>query len=112
VWMLVMTLGVPLVDQARSYREEKGKLVEALPAGFHCIASLNLGDAQRALLDYFRGIRTIRVDQPAAARCQVLLSQEFSDRNAPSAPPAGWNEFWRGSRPGDKHEVFVLYGRK
>jgi 4-amino-4-deoxy-L-arabinose transferase-like glycosyltransferase len=111
-WMLVMTLGVPLVDQARSYRAVSAKLVESLPRGFVCIASRNLGDAQRALLDYFGGIRTIRTGQPSADRCQALLSQESSDRNAPASPPAGWTEFWRGSRPGDRHEVFVLYSRQ
>jgi 4-amino-4-deoxy-L-arabinose transferase-like glycosyltransferase len=31
VWMLVMTLGVPLVDQARSYRAVSARLVRALP---------------------------------------------------------------------------------
>ena len=38
VWMLVMTLGVPLVDQARSYRAVSTKLVAALPPNFRCIA--------------------------------------------------------------------------
>jgi 4-amino-4-deoxy-L-arabinose transferase-like glycosyltransferase len=38
VWMLVMTLGVPLVDQARSYRVLSARLVDALPPGFQCIA--------------------------------------------------------------------------
>jgi hypothetical protein len=109
VWMLVMTLGVPLVDQARSYRVVSAKLVGALPRDFHCIASKNLGDAQRALLDYFIGLRAIRLESPAAKRCNALLVQAVPDREAP-APP-GWRERWRGSRPGDRHEVFVIYER-
>ena len=110
VWMLVMTLGVPLVDQARSYRAVSAKLVQALPPGFRCVASRNLGDAQRALLDYFVALRTIRMEFPAAERCQVLLVQASLQRS-PELPPPGWREIWRGSRPGDRHEAFVLYSR-
>ena len=113
VWMLVMTLGVPLVDQARSYRAIAAKLVLALPGGFGCVAAKNLGDAQRVLLDYFVGLRTVRVEYPAASRCNVLLVQASPERSTPPAPgPAGWIEFWRGSRPGDRNEVFVLYRRE
>jgi len=109
VWMLVMTLGVPLVDQARSYRVVSGNHVGALPPGFHCIASKNLGDAQRALLDYFIGLRAVRIESPAARRCNALLVQVAPDREP--AAPVGWQERWRGSRPGDRHEVFILYER-
>ena len=109
VWMLVMTLGVPLVDQARSYRAVSGRLVANLPRGFGCVARRNLGDAQRALLDYFVGLRTIPEDSPAASACKALLVQA-----APLHPPKvpeGWSEAWRGSRPGDRNELFILYTR-
>jgi 4-amino-4-deoxy-L-arabinose transferase-like glycosyltransferase len=108
-WMLAMTLGVPLVDQARSYRAVSKKLVEAMPADFHCVAAKNLGDPQRALLDYFIGLRAVRFDSPAAARCGALLVQAAADRDPP--PPLGWRQRWRGSRPGDRHEAFILYER-
>ena len=110
VWMLVMTLGVPLVDQARSYRGVSAKLVHALPPGFSCVASKNLGDAQRALLDYFIGLRSVRLEHPASARCRALLVQAALQRGTDPAPD-GWREIWRGSRPGDRHEAFVLYER-
>ncbi len=110
VWMLVMTLGVPLVDEARSYRTVSAKLVQALPRGFGCIASKGLGDAQRALLDYYAAIRTIRLEYPAAAPCRVLLVQAAIQR-MPDPLPAQWHEIWRGARAGDKNEAFVLYAR-
>ena len=109
VWMLMMTLGLPLVDQARSYRRVAARIVEQLPGNFQCIARHNLGDAQRALLDYFANITTIREDHPAAARCHALLVQA-----APLKIPivaAEWSEVWRGSRPGDRNELFILYTR-
>ena len=107
VWMLMMTLGVPLVDQARSYRAVSSRIVEALPRDFTCIARRNVGDAQRALLDYFVNMQTVRDDIPAASRCRALLVQA-----APSRIPAvarEWTEAWRGSRPGDRNEIFILY---
>ena len=108
-WMLMMTIGLPLVDDARSYRRVAARIVEQLPANFQCIARRNLGDAQRALLDYFSNIATIREDNPAAGRCHALLVQA-----APLKVPvigAEWSEVWRGSRPGDRNELYILYRR-
>lgn len=109
IWMLMMTLGVPLVDQARSYRALAARVAQNIPAGHACIARKNVGDAQRALLDYFAKLRTVREDAPEAVRCNVLLVQA-----APTRVPridAPWVEIWRGARPGDRHELFVVYQR-
>jgi 4-amino-4-deoxy-L-arabinose transferase-like glycosyltransferase len=109
VWMLVMTLGVPLIDQARSYRELSARLMEHLPSGHGCVARSNVGDAQRALLEYFVGLRTVALERPESARCQVLLVQA-APQHAPVVPP-GWTEVWRGKRPGDRNELFILFHR-
>src|SRR5688500_8905879 len=107
VWMLVMTLGLPLVDQARSYRAVSARLAAALPPDSKCLARRNVGDAQRALRDYFAGLRTLAVDTPAGARCGALLVQAAPLRIP--EPGLAWSEIWRGSRPGDRHELFILY---
>jgi 4-amino-4-deoxy-L-arabinose transferase-like glycosyltransferase len=109
VWMLVMTLGVPLVDQARSYRELSARMIKAIPGDFRCIARHGVGDAQRALLDSFINLRSVRDDLPMASRCRVLLVQA-SPIHTPAIDPA-WTEIWRGSRPGDRNELFILYRR-
>lgn len=109
VWMLVMTLGVPLVDQARSYRGLAARLAAELPPGAGCVARHNVGDAQRALLDYFAGLRTVPLEDARAARCEVLLVQAAPNRL--QAPGTQWREAWRGSRPGDRNEAFGLYRR-
>ncbi|HZZ91781.1 MAG TPA: glycosyltransferase family 39 protein [Usitatibacter sp.] len=108
VWMLMMTLGVPLVDQARSYRAVDARLAHEVQ-GARCIERRNVGDAQRALLDYFQGIRTVRESSPEARECDALLLQAQPSR-APVVEP-GWHEVWRGSRPGDRNELFILYRR-
>jgi 4-amino-4-deoxy-L-arabinose transferase-like glycosyltransferase len=110
VWMLVMTLGVPIIDQARSYRGVAQKLAEALPTGYLCAIGENVGDAQRALLNRFAGLFFQRPNGAYASRCQVRLVQASPDRVPPDQ--AGWTEIWRGSRPGDKSELFILYKRQ
>jgi 4-amino-4-deoxy-L-arabinose transferase-like glycosyltransferase len=110
VWVLMMSLGVPLVDQARSYRALSARLAASLPQGYGCIARRNVGDAQRALLDYFAGVRTIREDLPAASACHALLVQAPPLR-IPEVEPQ-WSEIWRGSRPGDRNELFIVYSRQ
>jgi hypothetical protein len=96
------------VEQARTYRYVAAKIAAQIPAGTACVARSNMGDAQRALLDYFAGVRTVAVGSPAAARCPVLL---FQGSRRVSQPPAGWTETWRGSRLGDRNEFFALYRR-
>jgi 4-amino-4-deoxy-L-arabinose transferase-like glycosyltransferase len=110
VWMLVMTLGVPLVDQARSYRAVASRIKAVLPADTPCVARRNVGDAQRALLAYFAGLRTVREEFPMARRCRALLVQASPSRLP--LPEAEWRETWRGSRPGDRHELFILFERR
>jgi 4-amino-4-deoxy-L-arabinose transferase-like glycosyltransferase len=109
VWMLVMTLGVPLVDEAKSYRAVSSRIVAALPRDFGCVARKNVGDAQRASLDYFVNMTTVREDLPQASRCKALLVQATPLR-APAVGPE-WTEAWRGSRPADRNELFILYHR-
>ena len=109
VWMLVMALGLPLIDQARSYRGMFASMISAMPSSDECIASTGLGDPQRALLDYFTGLRTYRKTHPNAQTCDLFLEQGTVKKSA--GPPEGFQEIWRGSRPGDRSELFVLYQR-
>ena len=55
----------------------------------------------------FANIRTVRDDIPAASRCEALLVQASPLR----VPAVGneWTEIWRGSRPGDRNELFIVY---
>jgi 4-amino-4-deoxy-L-arabinose transferase-like glycosyltransferase len=109
IWMLTMTLGLPLVDQARSYRGISAQLREAL-GGPACTIGVGVGDAQRALLDYFIGLRLVPPESRRAAGCDTLLVQQVAGREMPFDASA-WRETWRGSRPGDRSESFVLFRR-
>ncbi|HUQ29072.1 MAG TPA: hypothetical protein VM051_10780, partial [Usitatibacter sp.] len=95
--------------QARSYRELSARVAGSLPRDFTCIARMGLGDAQRALLDYFANIETTPVNAVTAGRCNALLVQA-APLKIPQVGPE-WEELWRGSRPGDRHELFIVYRR-
>jgi 4-amino-4-deoxy-L-arabinose transferase-like glycosyltransferase len=108
-WGLFATIWLPYVDSRRSYRSVVESLAAVLPTGT-CIAGRNLGEPQRALLEYFAGIVTIRDDAPGANRCPVLLLQV--GREDPAEPPdPAWIKIWEGRRRGDGTERFILFRR-
>ena len=109
VWMLTMMLGLPLIDQARSYRGVAARLAAAIGPST-CTVGAGVGDAQRALLDYFVGLRVVLPEHRDSARCDTLLAQ-VSPGHLTTVDETRWKETWRGSRPGDKSESLVLYRR-
>ena len=109
VWGLFATIWLPYVDSRRSYRPVAESLALHLPADT-CLAGRNLGEPQRALLEYFTGLITIRDDLPAANRCRGLLVQLGHD-DPEAAPDSAWEKIWEGRRRGDDTERFVLFRR-
>ncbi|MDQ2963585.1 MAG: glycosyltransferase family 39 protein [Pseudomonadota bacterium] len=108
-WVLVFTLWLPYLDYGMRYRSVATALQQALPRDESCIASLALGESQRAMFDYYAGLVTRRLEaDPDAKSCRWLLLQETG--HPPALPAyAGWSEVWRGTRPGDDRETFHLY---
>lgn len=109
VWGLSATIWLPYVDSRRSYRPVAESLSAHLPHG-GCIAGRNLGDPQRALLEYFAGVITVRDDIPQAAQCSLLLVQLGQD-DSETPPDSAWEKVWEGRRRGDNTERFVLFRR-
>jgi 4-amino-4-deoxy-L-arabinose transferase-like glycosyltransferase len=109
VWMLAMMLGLPVIDQARSYRGLAARLQAELGTA-NCTLGAGVGHAQRALLDYFIGLRLLAADHPKASSCESLIAQVTPTR-VPAVDETRWREVWRGSRPGDRNETLVLYRR-
>jgi len=107
-WGLLAILFVGWVDAGKSYRAMILDMHRALPAHYRCIASRNLGEPQRAMLDYYTGIITWRLDTPGRERdCDLLLAQGVASEE--NAPPGAWRKIWSGARPGDKVERYRLY---
>lgn len=105
---LTMTILLPWLDTGKAYRGVFTSLKQALPASYRCIAGDGLGEPQRAMLDYYAGIRTHRVGGASAANCDLLLLQE----NADAPRPLDAELLWQGARPGDAKELFRLVRRR
>ena len=110
VWGLIMTLWLPALNSGSSFREAFLSLKRSLPGKYVCVASIGLGESERAMLDHYTGIRTRRLETAGPGDCDLLLEEHPG--SAPSTPRAGWREFWSYSHPQDRpKDVFILYTR-
>lgn len=109
-WALFMTLWLSYHDAGNSYRSIVVEIRARVPASMTCMANRDLGEPQRAMLDYFAGIATHSVSDARAAQCDWLLVQtgDWLDE-APQA--RHWTLVWSGNRPGDSAERYSLYRR-
>lgn len=111
VWALLATLFIGWADTSKSYRFMITSMQNAMPPQYRCMASRDLGEPQRAMLHYFAGIRTERMETSTRAQsCDLLLTQGIP-LDELVLPPA-WEKIWEGHRPGDKDERFRLYQRQ
>jgi 4-amino-4-deoxy-L-arabinose transferase-like glycosyltransferase len=107
-WMLVMTLGLPLFDYARSYRPLINRVAQHVPRDA-CIAAPGMTRAQLAALEYFGDYRVDGTTAGSTMRCEFLLLTETVTRRAQA--PEGWLLVARERRPVDKDEVVAIYRR-
>lgn len=106
-WGVCMTLLLPWIDEAKSFRDPFMDLAARLPGGT-CIASQGLGEGQRGMLDYMARLKTQRLET-GAAPCPYLLAQTRHDGSRRALPPGAWTLVWEGSRNGEARERFLLY---
>lgn len=109
-WALAVFLLFHWIDARKTYRSMVVELSAHMPDEYDCVFSQDVGDAQRAMLDYFGGIVTTRIYRRSPEQsCDLLITQDrWEDGNTIDAP---WQLLWEGGRPGDRHERFRLYAR-
>ncbi len=108
VWTLLMTLWLPLIDSARSYRAVFSGLSKSLPAKYACVKSQNLDGAQRDLLHYYANIKTLSAESEQALSCDLYLVQDEKGR-VKTEPNTEWKLIWSGKRVSDRRESFRLF---
>jgi hypothetical protein len=74
------------------------------------VASRNLGEPQRALLEYFGNVLTVREETEPNNSCAALLLQVGRDESD-IPPDSAWEKVWEGHRRGDDTERFILFRR-
>ncbi len=109
LWTLYTTIWLPYLDSRRSYRPVAESMRAHLPRE-GCVGSRNLGEAQRALFQYFENLTTVREENSSIDRCVALLVQ-YGRQDFQAPAPAGWEAVWAGHRRGDDTERYVLYVR-
>jgi len=107
-WLLLMTLWLPMLDYARSYRGFVAGVSHYLPAG-SCVAAPDLPRGALVALEYFGGYRVDATSAPGRSPCSVWLKAE--SRARPSSPDAGWQLVAHTGRPTDRQERVGIYRR-
>ncbi len=107
-WLLLMTLGLPLFDYARSYRPLITRVMQFVPRDT-CIAAPGMSRAQLAALEYFGDYRVDGTAPASKTSCEFLLLSETITHRAQAGP--GWLLVAREQRPSDKEEVIAVYRR-
>jgi 4-amino-4-deoxy-L-arabinose transferase-like glycosyltransferase len=105
-WLLLMTLWLPALDYARSYRVLIERIRPHIPATA-CISAPHVSRGQLVALEHIGGWRVDAVSTPAQSGCPFLLRLEPLDRAMD--PPAGWALVARERRPNDREEVTAIY---
>lgn len=109
-WGLAMTLWLPWIDYAKSYRSMFMSIPIVADTSGNCVSSRGLGESERAMLEYTLSIVTKRVEILPNANCAALLIQSSVSKTI-RPDLASWHLVWSGNRPGDIRERFDLYAR-
>lgn len=108
-WLLLMTLWLPVLDYARSYRTLLERIARHVPRDA-CLSTLEVSRGQLAALEYFGRYRVDAATPVEQSRCEFLLQIEPRGRAA-KPPLAGWVLVARERRPSDPDDVTAIYRR-
>jgi 4-amino-4-deoxy-L-arabinose transferase-like glycosyltransferase len=108
-WLLLMTLWLPLLDYARSYRPLMAAVARHVPPAA-LICGQGLPRPQLAALEHYGHYRVDAATRHTDTRCDYLLQLETNSRPGPAIP--GWTLVARERRPSDKEEVTAIYRRE
>ena len=108
-WLLVMTLLLPPLDHARSYRSLVQRITRHVPPGA-CLAAPGVSTAQIVALELFGSYRVDALTLGADTRCEFLLRME--GRQAQPAPMSDWRLLARERRNTNEDEISAVYQRR
>ena len=111
VWGTAFALLLPWIDEAKSYQSTFSALSQALGEHSHCVASVGLGESERAMLAYIADIEPQRLEINRGNDCDALLWQGVANNAPQNLGNDGWQLKWEGSRPGERRERFWLFTR-
>jgi 4-amino-4-deoxy-L-arabinose transferase-like glycosyltransferase len=109
VWLLMLTLWLPLLNYARSDRPLVERLAHHLPAK-GCVRVSGLPKHQLAALESLGGYTLVQgLEDPAVPSCDHLLL--VGNRRTPPQAPSGWTLIAAERRPTDRQEQTYVFRR-
>jgi hypothetical protein len=107
-WLLLMTLWLPLLDHARSYRPLVQRIAQHVPRGA-CVAAPGVPRAQLAALEYLGRFRVDAATTADTTECEFLLQMET--RRQPRQAGPRWQRVASERRPTDREEITAVFRR-
>jgi 4-amino-4-deoxy-L-arabinose transferase-like glycosyltransferase len=107
-WLMLMTLGLPALDYARSNRPWVARIAPHVPAQA-CIAAPGYSRVAAAALEQY-GHWRVDARPGAGSDCPIALLQER--RGSAAQVPDGWETLARVRRPTERDEVTLVLRRK
>jgi len=107
-WLLLMTLLLPPLDHARSYRPLIQRIAAFVPAGA-CVAAPGVPRAQVVALEHLGGYRVDALASAETTRCDSLMLTEARRNPAPAG--ARWKLLARERRNNNDDEITAIYQR-
>jgi len=105
MWVLLMTLWLPTIDYAKTYRHVAHRFAQAIQNKNECVDSSLLGDAQLASFIYFTKIKL--EDNP---NCRLLLTHSSKEaRQSAMDNHQIIQLIWEDRRDSDRDERLKLY---
>ena len=104
-WLLAMTLLLPPLDNARSYRAMVQRISKQVPAT-GCIATPNMPRSEVVALEYLGGYQVDAMTTAASTRCPYMFLMTTEP-----APDASWKPIGREYRNRSNDDVTLLYRR-
>jgi 4-amino-4-deoxy-L-arabinose transferase-like glycosyltransferase len=114
-WLLAMTLLLPVLDYARSYRVLVDRLAQHMPTDA-CVVTVGLRVGQLAAMEYHGGWRVEAVSSvPTGSAdrggCEFLMTQARRATPAEALHREGWTLIARERLPTDRSEETAVYRR-
>lgn len=107
-WLLLMTLWLPLLDHARSYRPLLARIAAQVPREA-CIAAPQVPRALLAALEAMGGYRVDAITPAASSPCEFLIASVNDRQGSPEVE--GWRLLARIPRPADRNDFTLVYRR-
>jgi hypothetical protein len=109
-WLLLMTLGLPVLDYARSYSPLVANVRKAMGDGTGCVEQLGLSRAQIAAFMY-HGRMDLRHAGRDAACPWLLVAAPVQPAAHVSVELSNWRLIANVRRPSDSDENVLVYRR-